>query len=708
MDTQLASPQLLENRWDEAHAATLSPEALLLYRSNLLGSDKRVTNYGGGNTSSKLEAPDPLTGETVRVLWVKGSGGDIGTMKLDGFATLYLDRLLQMQSLYRGPEAEDAMVGLYPHLTFNLNPRATSIDTPLHGLIAHPHVDHVHPDAIIAIAASADSERLTREIFGGEIGWLPWRRPGWELGVWLQRFVAENPRAKGVVLEAHGLFTWGRTQRACYDTTIETINKAVAALHRLAGERPAFGGEKLRPLAPAARQSVAAALMPQIRGLVARRDHGGQAATAVGHFDDSPEVLEFVCSAALDRLAPLGTSCPDHFLRTKIAPLVIGFDPAGESVADVIGRLEPQIAGYRDDYAAYYERCRRPDSPAMRDPNPVIYLVPGVGMISFAADKATARIAAEFYTNAINVMRGASSVSTYRGLPEQEAFDIEYWLLEEAKLQRMPKPRALAGRVALITGGAGGIGMATARRLADEGACVVICDIDRDVLAEAEASLRARYGRDAASGLWVDVTDEAAVASLYEQAALAYGGLDICVSNAGIASAAPIEDTSLALWNRNMSILATGYFLVTREAFRLMKAQGTGGSIVLVASKNAMVASPGAAAYCVAKASEVHLSRCLALEGAAHGIRSNVVNPDAVLRGSRIWQGEWGDQRAASNRTTREDLERVYVERSMLKRGVYPEDIAEAIAFLATESRSGKSTGNVINVDAGHAPAFSR
>nr|WP_321984544.1 bifunctional rhamnulose-1-phosphate aldolase/short-chain dehydrogenase [uncultured Lichenicoccus sp.] len=708
MDTASPDIALLPNRWDDAHTATLSPEALLLYRSNLLGSDKRVTNYGGGNTSSKLPMTDPLTGETVTVLWVKGSGGDIGTMKLDGFSTLYMDKLLQSQALYKGPEQEDEMVGLYPHLTFNLNPRATSIDTPLHGLIPIAHVDHVHPDAIIAIAASVDSRRLTREIFGGAIGWVPWRRPGFELGLWLQEFVAGNPDANGVVLEAHGLFTWGHTQKQCYETTIDTINHATAWLTRQSVGRPAFGGEKVQALAAAERRAVAAAIMPAIRGLIARPGQDGVTASRIGHFDDSPAVLDFVGSHALAHLAPLGTSCPDHFLRTKIAPLVIDFDPLGENAADILPRLAPAIAAYRESYAAYYQRCRRPDSPAMRDPNAVVYLVPGIGMITFAADKATARIAAEFYTNAINVMRGASAVSEYRGLPEQEAFDIEYWLLEEAKLQRLGKPKPLAGKVALITGGAGGIGMATARRLADEGAAIIICDIDRGVLAETEAALRRSHGGDAAAGLWADVTDEAAVLALYKEAALAFGGIDICVSNAGIASAAPIEDTSLALWDRNMSILATGYFLVTREAFRLLKAQGTGGSIVLVASKNAMVASPGASAYCVAKASEVHLSRCLALEGAPLGIRSNVVNPDAVLRGSRIWQGEWGDQRAASNRTTREDLEKVYIERSMLKRGVYPEDIAEAIAFFANESRSGKSTGNILNVDAGHAPAFTR
>jgi rhamnulose-1-phosphate aldolase/alcohol dehydrogenase len=693
---------LLESRWNADHAARLSPQDVLLYRSNLLGADKRITNYGGGNTSAKLAMPDPLTGESVEVLWVKGSGGDLGSMKLDGFATLYMDKLLGLQKLYRGVAHEDPMVALFQHCTFNLNPRPPSIDTPLHGFVPFPHVDHMHPDAVIAIAASADSRAITRELYGDTIGWLPWKRPGFELGLWLQDFCAEHPAARGVVLEAHGLFTWADGQRDCYETTLEVINRAIAWLAEQGVGRTVFGGVRVPALDAAARRELASAIMPRLRGLISAER------PKVGHFDDAAEVLEFVGGHDLHELAALGTSCPDHFLRTKIRPLVLDFAPATETAADVLARLEPALAAYRADYAAYHERCRHPDSPAMRDPNAVVYLVPGVGMLTFAADKATARIAAEFYTNAINVMRGAATVSVYRGLAEQEAFDIEYWLLEEAKLQRLPKPRALAGRVALITGGAGGIGTATARRLLDEGAAVVICDIDRAALAGAESRLRGNYGADSVTGLWVDVTDEAAVTNLFRDAALAYGGIDICVSNAGIASAAPIEDTSLALWQRNQDILSTGYFLISREAFRMMKAQGTGGSIVFVVSKNGMVASPGASAYCVAKASEIHLARCLALEGAPVAIRANVVNPDAVLRGSRIWEGEWGDQRAASNRTTRDGLEAVYRERSLLKRSVYPEDVAEAVAFFASEGRSAKSTGNILNVDAGHAASFSR
>jgi rhamnulose-1-phosphate aldolase/alcohol dehydrogenase len=694
---------LLKNRWDDAAADRLNPQQLLVYRSNLLGSDKRITNYGGGNTSSKLAMTDPLTGAAVTVLWVKGSGGDLGSIRLDGFSTLYMDRLLLLRELYKGPEHEDAVVDLYPHCTFNLNPRATSIDTPLHGLIDRPHVDHVHPDAIIAIAASADSRALTRQIYGDTVGWLPWRRPGFELGLWLERFTKEHPAARGVILEAHGLFTWGDTQKECYETTLDVINRAISFLAARSAGKAAFGGERIAAASAEQRRAVAAALMPVIRGLVSKAG-----SPKIGHFDDSAAVLRFVGSRDLPALAPLGTSCPDHFLRTKIAPLVLDFDPASQTVANLLPKLPAALDAYRQGYAAYYERCKRPNSPAMRDPNAVVYLIPGIGMLTFAADKPTARIAGEFYANAINVMHGASTVSTYRGLPEQEAFDIEYWLLEEAKLQRLPKPKALAGKVAFITGGAGGIGMATARRLMADGACVVLADIDRDVLETSRQELASSVGSDAVATVWADVTREDAIVAAFREAAVAFGGVDICICNAGIASAAAVEDTTLALWQRNIDILATGYFLTSREAFRLMKDQALGGSIIMVASKNALVASAGASAYCTAKASELHLARCLALEGAALGIRANVVNPDAVLRGSRIWQGEWGKQRAASyKKESLDELEHVYRERSLLKRSVYPEDIAEAIAFFASEI-SAKSTGNILNVDAGNANAFTR
>jgi rhamnulose-1-phosphate aldolase/alcohol dehydrogenase len=697
----------IENRWDDVYAAKLSPAELLLYRSNLLGSDKRVTNFGGGNTSAKIKEKDPLTGQETDVLWVKGSGGDLGTMKLDGFSTLYMEKFLALEKFYKGKDSDSTLVPLYAHCAFNLNPRAASIDTPLHGLISRAHVDHMHPDALIAIAASSDSKTLTKEIFGDEIGWLPWMRPGYELGLKLRELTQKNPKLKGAVLEAHGLFTWADTSKACYENTLDIINRASTWLaDKSRGKRP-FGAVATPALTIDRRREIAASIMPTIRGLICAATEGLTPSLKVGHFDDSETVLDFVGGEKLAGLAALGTSCPDHFLRTKIWPLVLPFDPARDTAEQLSARVAAAIAAYREKYAAYYERCKRPGSPKMRDANPVVYLVPGVGMITFAADKATARIAGEFYVNAINVMRGAASVSSYRGLPEQEAFDIEYWDLEEAKLQRSPKPKALAGRIALITGGAGGIGLATARRLMDEGACVVLCDIDREALNTAEMELRKKYSADVVESSLMDVTREDAVAAGFRDSSWKFGGVDICVSNAGIASAAPVEDTTLALWQKNMDILATGYFLISRQAFQLFKSQGIGGSIVFIGSKNALAASPGATAYCTAKAAELHLARCLALEGAPLGIRVNVVNPDAVLRGSRIWQGEWAQQRAAQYKKSVDELESVYRDRSLLKRSVYPEDVAEAVAFFASE-RSAKSTGNIVNVDAGNAGAFTR
>lgn len=690
---------LLPNLWDDTQAAGMSEPELLRYRSNLLGSDRRITNYGGGNTSAKIRMNDPLTDEEVEVLWVKGSGGDIGSIDLSGFATLYMDKLEHLKTLYRGLEHEDEMVDYLPHCTFNLNPRAASIDTPLHAYIPHKHVDHVHSDAIIAIAASKDGERLTREIFGGEVGWLPWQRPGFDLGLKISE-QAKNPSYVGVILGQHGLFTWGDSAKSCYETTLRVINRAIEWLAEH-NTKPPFGGAKVNALPPEQRRAIAARLMPLIRGKI------GQEEAKIGHFDDSEVVLQFVCSRDLGKLAPLGTSCPDHFLRTKIAPLVLDFDPSSDSLEALTAQLDEKIGAYRQMYTTYYERCKRPNSPRMRDPNAVVYLVPGVGMITFARDKTTARIAGEYYVNAINVMREAEGVSAYVGLDEQEAFDIEYWLLEEAKLQRMPKPKALAGKIALITGGAGGIGRATAERLLSEGACVVLSDIDAERLRETQLELGEHFGQDQVRVIRADVTDEAQVAASIAFAAVEFGGLDILVSNAGIASSAPIEETTLEIWERNMDILATGYFLVSREAVKLLKAQGLGGSIVFVASKNGLAASPNAAAYCTAKAAEIHLARVLALELAPSGIRVNVVNPDAVIRGSKIWTGKWSEERAAAYKISTDELEEHYRARSLLKRSVYPEDVAEAIYFFASE-RSAKSTGNILNVDAGNAVSFTR
>ena len=693
--------QRLENKWDGARASKMSEPEKLLYRSNLLGSDKRITNYGGGNTSAKVMQDDPLTGEVAEVLWVKGSGGDVGSIKMDGFSTLYMDKLNALRALYRGVEFEDEMVAYLPHCTFNLNPRAASIDTPLHAYVPAKHVDHMHPDAIIAIAAAKDSKALTQQIFGDSIGWLPWKKPGYELGLWLSNFCEKNPDAKGVVLESHGLFTWADDAKDCYELTLQVIQTAMDWFAKETAGNDAFGGAVHTSLSDEARRATTARLMPAIRGYVSGQQH------MVGHFTDSDAVLEFVNGKDMERLAALGTSCPDHFLRTKICPLVVDFDPANPNVDATIAGLDAAIADYRVGYQAYYDRCKHDNSPAIRDPNAVVYLIPGVGMITFAKDKATARISGEFYVNAINVMRGADAVSEYQGLPEQEAFDIEYWLLEEAKLQRMPAPKSMAGRVALVTGGAGGIGAATAERYLREGACVMLADIDNAALVETYEGLSAQYSADVVRTVNMNVISEDAVVAAYSTIAAEFGGLDILVSNAGIASSAPIEDTSLDLWNKNMSILSTGYFLVSREAFKLFKVQDMGGAVVFVASKNGLAASPNASAYCTAKASEIHLARCLALEGAPMGVRVNVVNPDAVLKGSKIWQGEWLDQRAGTYGTDKDGLEEMYRDRSMLKRSVLPQDIAEAAYFLASDL-SAKSTGNIINVDAGNKEAFTR
>lgn len=697
----MGQSRLLENRWDDAYAATLDESGKLLYRSNLLGADKRITNYGGGNTSAKVWETDPLTGNKVRVMWVKGSGGDVGTIKLDGFATLYMEKLEALKGIYRGLEDEDRMVGFLPHCTFNLNPRAASIDTPLHGFVPFDHVDHMHPDAIIAIAASKNSRELTKDVFGSEIGWLPWRRPGFQLGLDLEAFVKANPDAKGVVLESHGLFTWDNDAKACYELTLAIINKAIEWFAAKTEGKTIFGGAVANTLPREDRRAIAARLMPEIRGRIGKDER------KLGHFDDQDAVLEFVNSKELKPLGALGTSCPDHFLRTKIRPLILDLDTSKPDVDALLAGLDQALEDYRTDYTRYYESCKHANSPKMRDPNPVIFLIPGVGMFSFAKDKATARIAGEFYVNAINVMRGASAVSEYQGLPEQEAFDIEYWLLEEAKLQRMPKPKSLAGRVAFITGGAGGIGRATAERLASEGACVVLADIDEAALGNTKGDFEKRFSADAVRTVKLDVTQEDAVLRAFSEASAEFGGIDILVSNAGIASSAPVEDTTLAMWNKNIDILATGYFLVSREAFRLFRRQKLGGNVVFVASKNGLASSPNASAYCTAKAAEIHLARCLALEGADAGIRVNTVNPDAVLRGSKIWNGEWREQRAASSKIEVDDLEEHYRKRSMLKLNVFPEDIAEAIFFLASDA-SAKSTGNIINVDAGNAQSFTR
>ena len=685
-----------ESRWNSTAAAGKTPEDLLLYRSNLLGSDLTVTNFGGGNTSAKLSEKDPLTGDAVEVLWVKGSGGDIGSMKLDGFSTLYLQKFRATETLYRGADYEDEMVGYLPHCTFNLNPRAASIDTPLHGLLPFAHIDHVHPDAIIALAASAGGAAATEQIWNGAVGWLPWRRPGFELGVQIREYVNAHPGLRGVMLAGHGIICWGDSSEACYTNTIGLIADAAVYLNMRMAGKPAFGGQIIPAHPPEQRAALAAKLMPHLRSNLS----GGR--PKVGHFSDDAEALEFVGSRDFERLAAIGTSCPDHFLRTKIAPLTL--DPAK---LDDAAYLAERFHTYRKGYEGYYSRCAGPADPKMRDPNPVVILVPGLGRFTFAADKTTARLAGEFYGNAINVMRGAEAIGGYIGLPEQEAFNIEYWALEEAKLQRMPKPKPMVGRIALITGAGGGIGQATAARLLAEGACVMLLDLNGDAKTQAENALVQKFGRDVVRATVCDVTDETQVQAAFDVCAREFGGLDILVANAGIASSASVEETTVALWRKNYDVLAQGYFLAARSAFPLLKLQH-GGSIIFIGSKNALAATPNASAYASAKAASLHLARCLALEGAADGVRVNVVNPDAVIRGSRIWDGDWRQERAgAYGIDPGDELEEFYKNRSMLKQNVLPEDIAEAVAFFASDVSS-KSTGNIINVDAGNAQAFTR
>jgi len=608
---------------------------------------------------------------------VKGSGGDLGTLTRGGLAALRMDRLLALRGLYRGHAQEDGMVALYAHCTFGVDGRAPSIDTPLHALFPARHVDHMHPDAVIAIAAARDGPALTRDIFRGRLGWIDWLRPGFELGLRIAAMARDNPALQGIVLGGHGVISWAEDSEACYRLSLDIIETAGRFIAARASGRTVFGGVAVPPCAADLRRRVVAAAAPVLRGLASRQGR------KLGHFVDSPEVLDFVGGQDCARLAAL----------------------VPHDAGDV--DLDRLIEGYRANYAAYYERCKHADSPPLRDPNAVIYLVPRVGMLSFAKDKATARIAAEFYVNAINVMRGASGVSAYKGLPEQEAFNIEYWLLEEAKLARMPKPKSLAGRIAFITGGAGGIGSAIAAKLLSEGACVALADIDQASLDEVTAGFGRTYGKDNVRGIRMDVTSEPDVISAMNETALAFGGVDIIVNNAGITVSAPVEETTLELWNKNQQVMGAGYFLVGREGYRLLKRQALGGSMVFICSKNAVAASPGASAYCAVKASELHLARCMALEGAPHGIRVNAVNPDAVLRGSKIWQGPWRQQRAASLKITEDELEEHCRKRSLLQRSVYPEDIAEGVYFFASDLSS-KSTGNFLNVDAGNAASFTR
>jgi rhamnulose-1-phosphate aldolase/alcohol dehydrogenase len=692
--------------WDDAKAAELAGDevALLVYRSNLLGADLRLTNYGGGNTSCKAMAKDPLTGEETEVMWVKGSGGDLASMKRNGLAALYVDRLRALKNIYRGIEHEDEMVALFNHCIYDLDSKAPSIDTPLHGFLPFKHIDHLHPDAAIAIAAAKDGKRITQELFNGTIGWVEWQRPGFDLGLQLKQCLDENPGIRGIMLGSHGLFTWGDTAYESYINTLEVIERCAAYLEEHTGKKgPVFGGEKLAALPEAARREQAAALAPVLRGFCSSKQQ------MIGHFTDDERVLQFINSNDLDRLAPLGTSCPDHFLRTKISPLVLKLQP-NEDLSDVAGlkeKLAPEFEAYRQMYTEYYEGCKRSNSPAIRDTNPVVILYPGVGMFTFAKDKQTARVAAEFYTNAINVMRGAEAVSEYTSLPRQEAFDIEYWLLEEAKLQRMPKPRPLSGRIALVTGSAGGIGKAIAKKLADEGACVIVNDNDAGRLEKAKEEFQKQYGKDVFATAQLDVTKSDDITNAYKVAALAFGGADIVVNCAGLSISKPIEEHTSADWDLLYDVLVKGQFMVTQAGVDIMRKQGLGGDVLNIVSKNALVSGPNNAGYGSAKAAQLHLSRLNAAELGKDHIRVNVVNPDAVIGDSKIWEGAWAEGRAKAYGVKVEELPAFYAKRTLLNEIITAEDIANA-CFAFTGGLLNKSTGNVLNVDGGVAMAFVR
>jgi rhamnulose-1-phosphate aldolase/alcohol dehydrogenase len=683
---------------DDVPAGTPAEVTAMLDRANRLGADPTVTNYGGGNTSCKVEVTHAATGEPSTLLYVKGSGGDLGTLRYQGLATLELDRLRGLDGRYRGQAHEDEMVGLFGWCAYGPGGAASSIDTPMHGLVERPHIDHLHPDSVIALAASADGERLTAECYGGRVAWIPWVRPGWELGRLHRRLLEENPELEGVVLGGHGLTCWASTSDECEQRAFKLIREAAEFIERTGRPEPLGPVRADRaPLGEPERRARAAELVPLLRR-IASTD-----ARTVGHWNDSPVVLDFLSRDALDRLVPLGTSCPDHFLRTKVRPLLLDTAPDAP-LEQVEARLTELHAAYRDEYRAYYERHAGPGTPPMRGADPAIVLVPGVGMFSFGKDKQTARVTGEFYVNAINVMRGAEAVSVYQPVPEAEKFRVEYWALEEAKLQRMPKPRPLAGRVALVTGGASGIGRATCHALASQGACVIVADLD---LAGAEALAKELGGPDVAVGVEMNVADEAAIKAGIAAGVLAFGGLDLVVNNAGLSKSAALEETTAQLWDLQHNVMPRGSFLVSRESAQAMRRQGLGGDIVYVASKNAVAAGPKNIAYASAKASQAHQVRLLAAELGEYGIRVNGINPDGVVRGSGIFAGGWGADRARVYGVKEEDLGKYYAQRTLLKREILPEHVAEAVLALTSGSLE-VTTGLLVPVDGGVPMGFLR
>lgn len=674
------------------------PATELVARSNALGADPRNTNYAGGNTSAKGTVTDPVTSEPTELLWVKGSGGDLGTLTEAGLAVLRLDRLRALVDVYPGVEREDEMVAAFDYCLHGRGGAAPSIDTAMHGLVDAPHIDHLHPDSGIALATAADGEALTKECFGDRVAWVDWRRPGFQLGLDIAEVKRTNPRAIGVVLGGHGITAWGDTSEACQRHSLEIIRTAEAFLAehgRAEPFGPVVAGYEALP--EAERHAKAAALAPVVRGLASTD------APQLGQYNDSEVVLEFLSHESLSRLAALGTSCPDHFLRTKVRPLVVDL-PASASVEETVARLRELHEAYRADYAAYYDRHATPDSPAMRGADPAIVLVPGVGMFSFGKDKQTARVAGEFYVNAINVMRGAEAVSTYAPIDESEKFRIEYWSLEEAKLRRMPKPKALAGRVALVTGAGSGIGRAIAERLAAEGACVVVADLDADAAQQVASGIGTT---DRAIAVTANVTDADAVQAAVDAAALAFGGVDLVVNNAGLSISKPLLETTEKDWDLQHDVMAKGSFLVSRAAAKAMVEQGMGGDIVYISSKNSVFAGPNNVAYGAAKADQAHQVRLLAAELGEHGIRVNGVNPDGVVRGSGIFAKGWGAQRAAVYGVDEKDLGAFYAQRTILKREVLPEHVAAAV-FALTGGDLTHTTGLHIPVDAGVAAGFLR
>lgn len=687
--------------WDEQKALALGDNQvdLFLYRSNILGADLRITNYGGGNTSCKTIEKDPLTNQELEVMWVKGSGGDIGTLTRSGIAGLYTERLRDLKNVYQGLHDEDRMVGLFNHCIYDLDSKAPSIDTPLHGLLPFAHIDHLHPDALIAVAAAKDSEQVTKEIWGDTMGWVPWQKPGFDLGLQLEKCLADNPGIRGIVLGSHGLFTWGDTSYECYMNSLEVIEMASEYIEqKLKEQGEVFGGQKVESLPKEERLEKAAQLMPLLRGLCSSENR------MIGHFSDTDVVMQYINSNDLERLAPMGTSCPDHFLRTKIQPLVLTLDKNEDlSDADVVkAKLEPAFEAYRLEYSDYYNTCKKDNSPAIRDSNPVIIIYPGVGMFSFAKNKQTTRVASEFYINAINVMRGAEAITEYTSLPRQEAFDIEYWLLEEAKLKRMPKEKPLSRKVAVVTGAGGGIGKAIADKLAAEGANVVLTDINEEALVEANRT----YARDVSAYAVCDVTNTESIANAYKKAILEFGGVDMIVHSAGLAISKPLTDTTDKDWNILQSILVKGQFDLAKQFALIVRKQGLGGDYIAIASKNGLVAGPNNVAYGTAKAAQQHMVRLLAAELAKDKVRVNTVNPDGVIVGSKIWEGAWAEGRAKANGITVQELPSFYAKRNLLNEIITPDDIANGVFSLV--GILDKSTGNIINVDGGMANAFVR